>query len=337
MANSENDAVTAENVRRMMGESEFFLADGLAATERKIAELLGADLPFITEVLRYAAGSGGKRFRPRLTLLSAATGGLDQAQVAGLAACMECIHLATLLHDDVIDEATMRRGRPTTHRRFGNNLSILGGDYILTRVFQYLVNEVKNWNILDVAVATTNRMVAGEFFEMWRQGRLDFAEEDYVKMITLKSAKLLEASCQVGALAAGYDGREYGAFTEYGLNTGISFQITDDCLDLAGDGDSLGKEGFADVRSGKITLPVIYGLASARGRDVTNAVEAIWEGEQAEDELVRALKEGGAFEKSRASARAYAEKGKGALAGVPGGEARDFLTAIADWTWCRQY
>lgn len=337
MANSENDAVIAEAVRRAMGESEFFLADGLAATEKKIAELLGADLPFITEVLRYAAGSGGKRFRPRLTLLAAATAGLEQTRVAGLAACMECIHLATLLHDDVIDEATTRRGRPTTHRRFGNNLSILGGDYILTRVFQYLVKEVKNWEILDVAVATTNRMVAGEFFEMWRQGRLDFAEEDYVKMITLKSAKLLEASCQVGALAAGYDGCEYDAFTDYGLNTGISFQITDDCLDLAGEGDSLGKEGFADVRSGKITLPVIYGLASARGRDVTNAVEAIWEGESAEDELVRALREGGAFERSRASARAYAEKGKGALANVPAGEARDFLTAIADWTWCRQY
>jgi len=334
---SNNDGVFAEKVRRAMGESDVFLAHGLAATEEKIAELLGADLPFISEVLRYAAGSGGKRFRPRLTLLSAATAGLEQTCVAGLAACMECIHLATLLHDDVIDEAKTRRGRPATHRRFGNHLSILGGDYILTRVFQYLVKEVRNWEVLGVAVATTNRMVAGEFLEMWRQGRLDVAEEDYVKMITLKSAKLLEASCQVGAIAAGYDGCEYGAFTDYGLNTGISFQITDDCLDLAGKGELLGKDGFADVRSGKITLPVIYGLASQRGRDVGAAVQAIWEGETAEEELVRTLREGGAFERSRAVARAYAEKGKDALVSVPSGEARDFLAAMADWTWCRQY
>lgn len=337
MTTSNDDGVFAEKVRRAMGESDVFLARGLAATEEKIAELLGADLPFITEVLRYAAGSGGKRFRPRLTLLSAATAGLEQTRVAGLAACMECIHLATLLHDDVIDEAKTRRGRPATHLRFGNHLSILGGDYILTRVFQYLVNEVRNWEVLGVAVATTNRLVAGEFLEMWRQGRLDVAEEDYVKMITLKSAKLLEASCQVGAIVAGYDGCEYGAFADYGLNTGISFQITDDCLDLAEKGELLGKDGFADVRSGKITLPVIYGLASGRGRDVGAAVQAIWEGEAAEEELVRTLREGGAFERSRAVARAYAEKGKDALAGVPAGEARDFLAAMADWTWCRRY
>ncbi len=337
MATLEKDGFFAEEVRRTMGESELFLADGLAATEEKIAELLGADLPFVTEVLRYAAGSGGKRFRPRLTLLSAATAGIDQKRVAGLAACMECLHLATLLHDDVIDEAPVRRGRPATHRRFGNHLSILGGDYILTRVFQYLVKEVRDWEILNVAVATTNRMVAGEFLEMWRQKRLDVAEDDYVKMITLKSAKLLEASCQVGAIAAGYDGCEYGAFTDYGLNTGISFQITDDCLDLAAEGEVLGKERFADIRSGKITLPVIYGLASPRGREIGAAVQAIWEGELVEQELVRALKKGGAFQKSRATARAYAEKGKDALASVPPGEARDFLAAIADWTWCRQY
>lgn len=337
MATFKDEPTIADNVLRVMSDSDLFLAEGLAATEEKIAELLGADLPFVTEVLRYAAGSGGKRLRPRLTLLSAATAGTDQRGIAGLAACMECVHLATLLHDDVIDEAPTRRGRPATRRRFGNHLSILGGDYILTRVFQYLTNEIKNWDILAVVVATTNRMVAGEFLEVWRQGRLDVAEDDYVKMITLKSAKLLEASCQVGALAAGYDGCEYGAFTDYGLNTGISFQIMDDCLDLSGRGELLGKEEFADIRSGKITLPVIYGLKSPQAREVGRTVQAIWEGEAAEEELVRILADGGAFEKTRAAARAYAEKGKGALAAVPPGEARDVLAAMADWTWCRQF
>ncbi len=337
MATFDNEKALTGNGRRAMAETDFFLADGLAATENKIAELLGADLPFVTEVLRYAAGSGGKRFRPRLTLLSAATAGVEQKRVAGLAACMECVHLATLLHDDVIDESPFRRGRPTTHQRFSNRLSILGGDYILTRVFQYLIHEVKNWDILDAVVATTNRLVAGEFLETWRQGRLDIAEEDYVNIITLKSAKLLETSCQVGAIAAGYGGGERRAFTSYGLNTGISFQITDDCLDLDGEGELTGKEKFADVRSGKITLPIIYGLKSPKSREVGAAVQAVWDGEPAEEKLLRVLREGGAIEKSRATARAYAEKGKEALAGVPPGEATKYLAALADWTWCRQY
>jgi octaprenyl-diphosphate synthase len=337
VATLEDEKALTEYVRTAMAESDLFLADGLSATEEKIAELLGADLPFITEVLRYAAGSGGKRFRPRLTLLSAATAGADPKQVAGLAACMECVHLATLLHDDVIDESPFRRGRPTTHQRFSNRLSILGGDYILTRVFQYLIHDLKNWEILDAVVATTNRLVAGEFLETWRQGRLDIAEEDYVNVITLKSAKLLETSCQVGAIAAGCGGGERGAFMSYGLNTGISFQIADDCLDLDGEGELMGKEGFADIRSGKVTLPIIYGLKSSKSREVRAAVQAVWDGVPEEKELLRFLTEGGALEKSRAMARTYAEKGKNALASVQPGEAADYLAALADWTWCRRY
>jgi octaprenyl-diphosphate synthase len=337
VATLENEKAVTEYVRRAMAESDFFLADGLAATEDEIAELLGADLPFVTEVLRYAAGSGGKRFRPRLTLLSAATAGTDPKRVAGLAACMECIHLATLLHDDVIDESPFRHGRPTTHRRFSNRLSILGGDYILTRVFQYLIRDLKNWEILDAVVATTNRLVAGEFLETWRQGRLDIAEEDYVNIITLKSAKLLETSCKVGAIAAGCSGGEREAFISYGLNTGISFQIADDCLDLDGEGELTGKERFADVRSAKVTLPIIYGLKSSKSREVGAAVRAIWDGETAEEELLRFLTESGALEKSRATARVYAGRGKKALTAVRPGEATDYLAALADWTWCRRY
>jgi octaprenyl-diphosphate synthase len=327
---------TMENACRVFENSEGFLAEGLASTEEKIAELLGTDLPFVSEVLHYAAGSGGKRYRPRLTLLAAASGGVSQKRVADLAACMECIHLATLLHDDVIDEAPTRRGRPSTRRRFGNQISILGGDYILTRIFQYLASEFENRDFLAIAVATTNRMVAGEFLEIWRQGRLDMSEEEYIRMITLKSAKLLEAACQVGALAAGYDGTELEAFNSYGLNTGVSFQITDDCLDLSESVNTLGKEGFADVRSGKITLPIIYGLRSSGGREIAAAVEAIWDGRDAEDELLDLLSGAGVFDEVRAKARSYASKGKDALVAVPAGEARDILGSMADWTWARR-
>jgi octaprenyl-diphosphate synthase len=326
-----------EDVRRLMSDSDDFLADGLAATEEKFASLLGADVPFVAEVLQYAAGAGGKRFRPRLTLLSAATAGAEQKSVADLAACVECMHLATLLHDDVIDEASTRRGRPTTRRKFGNNLSILGGDYILTRVFQYVANEVESRDILCIFLATANRMVAGEFLEMWRQARLDVAEDEYIKMITLKSADLIEASCQVGAIAAGYDGYELEAFAGYGLNAGISFQITDDCLDFSAEAALLGKEEFADIRSGKTTLPIILGLKSPKARAVAATVEAIWDGESAEAELLELLEDVDAFGKTRDVARRYAQAGKDALTAVPAGKARDILAAIADWTWQRSY
>jgi octaprenyl-diphosphate synthase len=337
LAADKKDFPREEEAPVRLAASDPYLAEGLAATEEKIAYLLGADVPFVAEVLHYAAGSGGKRFRPRLTLLSAATAGMRQAAVADLAACVECVHLATLLHDDVIDEAPTRRGRPTTRRHFGNNLSILGGDYILTRVFQYIANEIENRDILPIFCTTTNRMVAGEFLAMWRQARLDIAEEEYLKIITLKSAHLIEASCRVGALAAGCDGPELQALTDYGLNTGISFQITDDCLDFSAEAGAWGKEEFVDVRSGKITLPIIMSLKSPRGRAVAAAVEAIWEGQPAEDELVGMLDEVDAFGQARERARRYAETGKEALAAVPAGTARDLLADIADWTWQRSF
>lgn len=337
MINEERRGNDEERINGVIGDSDRFLGEGLAATEEKIAYLLGADLPFVAEVLHYAAGSGGKRFRPRLTLLSAATAGVDQESVADLAACMECIHLATLLHDDVIDEASTRRGRPTTRRQFGNNLSILGGDYILTRVFQYMASEIENRDILRIALSTANRMVAGEFLEIWRQGRLDMAEDEYIKMITLKSANLIEASCQVGAIAAGYDGSEVRALADYGLNTGVSFQITDDCLDFAAEAAVLGKEEYADVRSGKITLPIIFGLKSQKARAVAAAVETIWDGGAAEDDLIGLLNEVDAFDQARGKAQRYAQTGKAALAAVPSGDARDILADIADWTWRRSF
>ncbi len=334
--NKQDEMLNAE-AKRLLGEADRFLAPALAATEEKIANLLGGDTPFIAELLRYAAGTGGKRFRPRLTLLSAATVGAACEGVADVAACIECVHLATLIHDDVVDEATNRRGRPTAARRFGNRLSILAGDYIITRVFQHLAQEVKDWNIQNAFVTATNKMVAGEFLQMWRQGRLDVAEDEYFRIIGLKSAELMSASCRVGVIAGDCNGGVLKALGEYGTNAGMSFQITDDWLDYSADAAALGKEEYADVRSGKITLPLIYGLNLGRAADVAATVEAIWEGEPVEESLNRLLVECGAMEKTRDVARTYAERGKDALASVPPGDARDMLAAMADWTWQRRY
>jgi len=328
----------AENAQRALRASDGFLAADLAVTEQKIGELLGTDTPFIAELLHYAAGGAGKRFRPRLTILSAATaGGFDRDAVAEVAACIECIHLATLLHDDVIDESPLRRGKPSVHRRFGNKLSILGGDYIFTRVFQYLAREPEQKKTLDLFISTANRLVVGEFFEVWRQGRLDTCEEEYVHIITLKSAQLMAAACEAGAVQVGCGDPAVLALREFGLNAGLSFQVTDDWLDFSADASVLGKEGFADIRSGKVTLPLIYGLDSAAADDISAAVEAIWEGEPAEPELGRLLYEAGALERTRAKAREYADLGRRALDAFPPGEARELLASLADWTWQRAY
>jgi len=258
--------------------------------------------------------------------------------VADIAATVELLHLATLLHDDVIDEAPLRRGKPSAQRRFGNRLSILGGDYLLTRIFHHLAHRVRNWDVYDAVLAAANRMVAGEFFEIWWENRLDLREEDYLHLITLKSAKLLDASCRVGAIAAGGDGPVLGALGEYGLNAGIAFQITDDWLDFSSRAAELGKESFADIREGKVTLPLIYALKSPRGGDVAAAVEAIWDGvTPAETRLGALLTELGSLEQTRETARGYAETGKRALTGVPAGDARDMLADLADWTWQRPY
>jgi len=327
----------AAAARRTFAASDVYLSLGLAETEKKIQELLGGDAPFITELLEYAAGSGGKRFRPRLAMLAAATAGVAPEAAADVAAAVELIHLSTLLHDDVIDEAPLRRGRPSARRQFGNRISILGGDYLITRVFHHLVHKVRQWDVFEAVLGAANAMVAGEFFEIWWQNRLDLREEDYYRIITLKSARLLEASCRVGALVAGDDGAELAAFGDFGLNAGMSFQITDDGLDFSARAAELGKETFADVRAGKVTLPLIYGLGSARGAEVAAGVEAIWEGEAAEGLLGRLLNDVGALDKARDTARRYAEKSKDALCRVRPGEPRDLLAGLADWTWQRPF
>jgi geranylgeranyl pyrophosphate synthase len=323
--------------KEILANAEVFLSSGLDATEDKIAEILGADTPFVGEVLRYAAGGRGKRFRPRLTLLSAATAGAGFEEVADLAACVECIHLATLMHDDVLDEAATRRGKPSAARRFGNRLSILGGDYIITRVFKHLCEKVRNWDIMAVYIKAVNRMVAGEFVQMWRQSRLELSEEEYYRIIELKSANFLSASCRVGGLAAGWDGDELRALETYGGNAGMSFQITDDWLDFASQSRTTGKESFSDVKSGKLTLPVIYGLRHSRGREVAATVEAIWEGAEEVEKLSGLLHESGALAQTLATAGVFAQKSKDALLALPACAAREMLAAMADWTWQRSY
>jgi len=196
---------------------------------------------------------------------------------------------------------------------------------------------VRDWRIMEVFLSTTDKMVAGEFFEIWRQGRLDLTEEEYVHIITLKSAKLLEAACEVGGVASGREERHISALRDFGLNLGISFQIADDCLDYSQDVSVLGKENYGDLHEGKVTLPLIYGLRSPAGPAVKKLVQAIWEGDDREEELLGLLEECQAIDSSLKTARWFAEKGKAALSALPSGPSFELLCASADWAWQRLY
>jgi octaprenyl-diphosphate synthase len=324
-----------DNVLRL---TDSFLKDELAAVRERILTTIQADLPIADDVLMYAFGRGGKWVRPRLVMLAhRAAGGADR-KTAVIAAAIEMVHLATLLHDDVIDESEERRGRASVNMRYGNRTAVLGGDYLYTKVFLDLLAEIDQPEIIKLVAAVTNEMSVGEFFQMWWQSKLDLTERDYFDIIEKKSASLMRTAARCGALAAGGNGEVAGALTAYGLNFGFAFQITDDCLDFTSPSDVMGKDELNDVREGKITLPLIYGLRTGARKKLTGLVESFWDGDGDSDcagEILAVLERSGALGEAETTARRYGEIAKDRLAGLASGEARDYLAQLADWSWQR--
>lgn len=318
--------------------TDSFLKNELAAVRERILTTIQADLPIADDVLMYAFGRGGKWVRPRLVMLAhRAAGGADRKTTV-IAAAIEMVHLATLLHDDVIDESEERRGRASVNMRYGNRTAVLGGDYLYTKVFLDLLAEIDQPEIIKLVAAVTNEMSVGEFFQMWWQSKLDLTERDYFDIIEKKSASLMRTAARCGALAAGGNGEIAGALTGYGLNFGFAFQITDDCLDFTSPADVMGKDELNDVRQGKITLPLIYGLRTGARKKLTGLVESFWDGDGDSDcagEILAVLERSGALGEAETTARRYGEIAKDRLVGLASGEARDYLARLADWSWQR--
>jgi octaprenyl-diphosphate synthase len=324
-----------DNVLRL---TDSFLKDELAAVRERILATIQADLPIADDVLMYAFGRGGKWVRPRLVMLAHRAAGGSDCKTAVIAAAIEMVHLATLLHDDVIDESEERRGRASVNMRYGNRTAVLGGDYLYTKVFLDLLAEIDQPEIIKLVAAVTNEMSVGEFFQMWWQSKLDLTESDYFDIIEKKSASLMRTAARCGALAAGGNGETAGALTAYGLNFGFAFQITDDCLDFTSPSDVMGKDELNDVRQGKITLPLIYGLRTGARKELTGLVESFWDGGGDPDcagEILAVLERSGALGEAETTARRYGEIAKDRLVGVASGEARDYLAQLADWSWQR--
>ena len=233
--------------------------------ERLEAELLGklqSRVPVAVEIGTHIMNSGGKRIRPQLTIIAARMGGYTGPDALMLSVAIEAIHTATLLHDDVVDEADSRRGLPSANTLWSNEMCVLGGDFILAKAFSILTS-LNNLRILKIVSRTTERLSEGELFQMMNIKNIDMTEDQYMQVIEDKTAVLMEAACRGGAILGALDREKEDALAGFGFNLGVAFQMTDDVIDYRSDREVMGKNPGKDLEEGKLTLPLITALKKA--------------------------------------------------------------------------
>jgi len=248
------------------GEIVALIGDELARVEECLGAESEAPVEAITAIGRHLRAGGGKRLRPVLLLLSSRLFGEAGASAIRLAAVVELIHTATLVHDDVVDRADTRRGRPSPNVKWGNHTSVLAGDWLYMKAFQIALREA-NFHILDLLIAVTQLMVEGELIQLERLGSIRVSESDYLDLVSRKTAALFAACARLGAVCAGATERDEQRLGEYAWNLGMAFQLVDDVLDFTAAEDVLGKPVGSDLREGKLTLPLIYALERASPAD----------------------------------------------------------------------
>ena len=294
-----------------------------------IERRLSSDVPLIGQISHYIIAAGGKRLRPALLLLMCGALGYRGEQRLNLAAVVEFIHTATLLHDDVVDESTLRRGRATANEAFGNPASVLVGDFLYSRAFQMMV-DAGDMRVMQTLAEATNVIAEGEVQQLMNMHDATLSEEDYLLVIRSKTAKLFEASARLAALLAGSSPEVQAACAAYGRSLGTAFQVIDDVLDYDGDVAEMGKNLGDDLREGKVTLPLI--VAMQRGNDaqrglIRQAIES--GGTQRMADIVAVVQATGALDATRASAAAEAQLAVDALQILPDNLYRTALLKLA--------
>jgi len=300
----------------------------MQAVDAVIRQRLASEVALVNQIAEYIIGAGGKRIRPRLVLLFSQALGFAGPERFDLAAIVEFIHTATLLHDDVVDESALRRGRQTANALFGNAASVLVGDFLYSRAFQMMVG-VGRMRVLDVLADATNVIAEGEVLQLMNMHDADLAVDDYLRVIRYKTAKLFEASARLGAVIAEAPPAIEEACADFGRALGTAFQLVDDLLDYEGDPAALGKNVGDDLREGKPTLPLL--LAMARGTpDESRLIRhAIEQGEVEKlGAIVAIVRRTGAIDATREAARAEAETARQRLALLPDSEARKALLEL---------
>lgn len=293
-----------------------------------IIDQLHSDVAMVENVGHYIVDAGGKRLRPLLVLLSAATLGQCHDAHIKFAATIEFIHTATLLHDDVVDISSLRRGRPTANAEFGNAPSVLVGDFLYTRAFQMMV-QLGDMDILDHMADTTNVIAEGEVLQLVRAGDAETTEEQYLDVITRKTAILFAAACYGAAALAGQKEPTRQLLREFGLNLGIAFQMIDDVLDYEGDPQTMGKNIGDDLTEGKATLPLIHALRTGTTGEQAVIRQAITEKTADQiDQVIAAVRRCGSLDFTRQQAQHYHDVALAKLEKLPAGEARSALERV---------
>ncbi|MEH6580948.1 MAG: polyprenyl synthetase family protein [Halioglobus sp.] len=305
------------------------VASECEAVNQLIIEQLHSDVPMVENIGHYIVDAGGKRLRPLLVLLSAAAQGCRDEQAIKFAAVIEFIHTATLLHDDVVDISSLRRGRPTANAEFGNAPSVLVGDFLYTRAFQLLV-QLENMDILRHMADTTNTIAEGEVLQLTRAGNAGTSEAQYLDVITRKTAILFAAACYGASALAGASEDSRQQQHNFGLNLGIAFQMQDDVLDYEGNADAMGKNVGDDLAEGKSTLPLIYTLEHGTAEEKALVEQAIiHKNADNIDAIVAAVGRCGALDYTRDRALHYHDLALQQLAHLPDST---FRSAMADIT-----
>jgi octaprenyl-diphosphate synthase len=314
--------------------------DDLALVEQEIAAQSGAAIEPVAEIASYLREGGGKRLRPALLLLAAGAAGYRGPSAIRMGTVVEMIHSATLVHDDVIDGARTRRGRPSTNARWGNHMSVLAGDWLYMQSFEIALRE-RNFAILDILIGLTQNMVEGELLQLTRLGRMDLTEADATELAYRKTACLFSGCARLGAVLGRQPKNVEEALAGYGRNAGLAFQLVDDLLDFTASPEQLGKPVLSDLKEGKVTLPLIFALEAdgasnghsrGEGRQlVAKVLEERGFLSVRPEQITKLVKDTGALARASNLARDYVSRAKASLDELPETEFRRALLAVPDF------
>lgn len=313
-----------------------FAASDMAAVDALIRNRLASEVALINQIADHIISAGGKRLRPMLVTLAGRACGPTRPDHHQLAAIIEFIHTSTLLHDDVVDESDLRRGRSTANALWGNAPSVLVGDFLYSRSFQLMV-ELDHMEIMQILADTTNRIAEGEVLQLLHVHNPDTDEAAYLRVIERKTAVLFAAGTRLGALVSGADAAVQQQLFDYGLNLGYAFQIADDVLDYTADAADLGKNLGDDLAEGKATLPLIHAIRHSEPAIAARLRAIVQQGDAgAMPEVLTAIRATGGLEYSQQCAADYAETAESALDGLPESEALAALRGLARYAVERQ-
>ncbi|TXT21743.1 MAG: octaprenyl-diphosphate synthase [Gallionellaceae bacterium] len=309
----------------------------MSLVDNVIRTRLHSKVALVNQVSAYITNSGGKRLRPALVILSAKAFGYTGQHHHNLAAVVEFIHTATLLHDDVVDESDMRRGNATASALFGNAASVLVGDFLYSRAFQMMV-DVSDMRVMRTLADATNTIAEGEVLQLLNRHDASVDAANYLHVIHCKTAKLFEAAMRLGAILAKADEASEEAAAKYGMHMGTAFQLVDDVLDYSGDEHETGKNLGDDLSEGKPTLPLIYAMQHGDANQVAVVRQAIEQGELARfAEVLQVIQQTGALAYTRQQAQREANEACAALASLPDTEYKQSLLQLANFAAARQF